>query len=696
MQDKLQKIAKLSEDDTNDMRSAIADIMTNSKVDFKTAKTIALALRQKYLPKVAEAEFQLDVQDILGLLSKDFSDLSPTNSMENECEDSDENEFSKEGENVKVDRDEDSIAKIELMVPESKLDEIQQAMEEALNDSSFTEYVNIDHDFDESESDHEAIEANNDEEDDNTNEDLQSKIQRTKKANNDRGEIKMTRKELMQRKAERENIVSEAEMVLNDSKVPFDHSAKGQPNQMRKWPKTKLEDDGDNSLKKDTEEWLDTEAKSKIPTLNKMEMFRNQENIEAFTFDSTPSGGLKYTLDPSFFDGLHNIPTEGGLIGEDTDYKVPTQMNRENDLGRRTIVLASDEGDEDGDFGGQSYGLGDDGSDDSDEEFDGNMFDDESEDSSHEEEEEGAEKVFEDFEGLSKEDKMAFMSQLKDWAKGPSMDKPSEKSPMENPTENSDSDFDSSADESPMTPMDKKEAIASVLGPNFDLENAEEVLYYVLKTAKVSDKDINKLTFAEGINLANKIIKAQAANGTEVPVSLKVQLADSGMDADDTDDFGDDLDAWLQSPDSSDSEDDDFGMNSEPDDLTMAKSQFEKQAQLREMRMRTAYNVWTQLALYGEIEPDAVADHVNNWLEEGLSVKAMISQGDVMVKMAQTKSSAVRKASANSNNLTTRNTVSTTPAFYSGIPAKAPAVMDLTDALSGLFTRKGIDPDLNK
>jgi len=30
------------------------------------------------------------------------------------------------------------------------------------------------------------------------------------------------------------------------------------------------------------------------------------------------------------------------------------------------------------------------------------------------------------------------------------------------------------------------------------------------------------------------------------------------------------------------------------------------------------------------------------------------------------------------------------------VPSKAPAVMDLTDALSGLFTRKGIDPDLNK
>jgi len=558
------------------------------------------------------------------------------------------------------------------MVPESKLDEIQKAMEEALSDSSFTEYVNTDHDFDDHENDDEAIEANKDEED----EDLQSKTQRTKKANTDRGELNMTKKELMQRKAERENIVSEAEMVLNDSKVPFDHSAKGQPNQLRKWPKTKLENDGDNSLKKDTEEWLDTEAKSRIPTLNKAEMFRNQENLETFTFDSTPSGGLKYTLDPSFFDGLHNIPTEGGLIGEDTDYKVPTQMNREQDLGRRTIVLASDDSDEN--FGDNNYGLGDDGSDHEngeDSDFDGNMFGD------SDSEDESADKVFEDFSNLSKEDKMAFMSQLKDWAKGPSMDEtPEDSEPMD----------EDPADEAPAM-LDKKEAIASVLGPDFDLENAEEVLYYVLKTAKVSDKDINKLTFAEGINLANKIIKAQADAGKELPVSLKVELADSDSDMDDSDDFGDDLDAWLQS----DSEDSDYSEDS-MSDLTMAKSQFEKQAQLREMRMKTAYNVWTQLALYGEIEPDAVADHVDNWLEEGLSVKAMISQGDVMVKMAQAKSSAVRKASANSNNLTTRNTVSTTPAFYSGVPSKAPAVMDLTDALSGLFTRKGIDPDLNK
>ena len=87
MQDKLIRIAKLSEDDTKDLKLAISDIMKNSKTDFQTAKKIALALRQKYLPKVAEAEFDLDVQDILSLLNKDFSDLSPTKDDSNDQED---------------------------------------------------------------------------------------------------------------------------------------------------------------------------------------------------------------------------------------------------------------------------------------------------------------------------------------------------------------------------------------------------------------------------------------------------------------------------------------------------------------------------------------------------------------------------------------------------------------------------------
>ena len=174
---KLKKIAKLSEDDSNDMKAAISDIITNSKVDFPTAKKIALALRHKYLPKVAEAEFGLDIQDILGLLNKDFSDLSPTNNNDGDNNDTEDDNSSDDNTNEIVDRDKDSIAKIELMVPESKLNEIQKAMESALGDSSFTEYVNIDNDP-EHNSDDGTMDSKNDKEDSY----LQTETQRTKKA----------------------------------------------------------------------------------------------------------------------------------------------------------------------------------------------------------------------------------------------------------------------------------------------------------------------------------------------------------------------------------------------------------------------------------------------------------------------------------------------------------------------------------
>ena len=669
------------------MKAAISDIITNSKVDFPTAKKIALALRHKYLPKVAEAEFGLDIQDILGLLNKDFSDLSPTNNNDGDNNDTEDDNSSDDNTNEIVDRDKDSIAKIELMVPESKLNEIQKAMESALGDSSFTEYVNIDNDP-EHNSDDGTMDSKNDKEDSY----LQTETQRTKKANTDRGDNNMTKKELMNRKAERENIVSETEMVLNDSKVPFDFNQKGQLNQKREWPLTKLENDGDNSLKQDTTDWLDTEAKSYIPSLNKKEMFRNQENLELFHFDSSPSGGLQYSLSPEFFEMLHNIPSQGVEVGE--DYKVPTQMP---DVPRRTIVLASDENinqdEEDSDYGMKS--------DDDDDEDDGGM-EDESPSMPHENEDdevdfdfeddftETADDVFEDFMALSNESKSEFISKLKECAR-----------PKKDSAEMSDDHMSVEAGS-----INHKETVAAVLGESFDLDKAETVLYHQLKSAGVSDKDINNLNYAQGIELANKIISAQSSGApVKVPVTLDFKQADTDTDVDGMDDSGDDLDldSLFSDEDSDyptntpDSDEDDPSSYPDTSIVSATKNKNEKQAQLREMRMRTAYNVWTQLAMLGVVDSEEVTDHVDNWLEEGLSVKAMISQGDVMLKTAKAASNAVRKATANSNNLTTRNTVSTTPAFYSGTNTKQPAaVLDLADALSGLFTRRGEDPDLLK
>lgn len=695
---KYTKLAMLYDSDKDDMEACIRDVMNKNKVDFPTALRIAQSLRSKYLPEIAKY-LDLDEGDIKDLLEKDFSDLSSLKkrdeSKDNEPEADASNDDCDETVDDVSEKEDDSIAKIELMVPESKATEIQKAIEEALGDSSFSEFVKIEDEFDaDDESAYETIEKNKDQE---RIAQSATEYRKYNEFNNKRGEIKiMTQKEKNMRKAEREAIVKDAEMLLNDSTEPFKYSEKGQYNKDVDYPTMKFENDGNDSLAGDTSDFQRETDKTAIPTTNGPKDLLLHEDYEIFHFDGTPDGGYQYTLPETFFEDLHNIPNQGVEVAE--EFKVPTRMTR---APRKTIVQSSKHEHENFDF---VEDLGDGAEDDVDVELTGRgkgktpkmnveetemiPLGDEVEDNVDDAEEAFTpEEILHAVDCLDDEELNEFVSGLRDWARenGVSLDVVEEDS--------EDNDM-------------KRESIASVLGPEFDLDKAEEVLYSQLRSAGVKHDDIAKLTYAQGINLAHKITKAQSTTETmKLPGTFEFKASQSadGSDMSDTDAdqllnsiLGDeDTDNGPSGSQSGFSGSSDSNMNATPMEV-QASAQLQdhlKKAELREMRLKTAYDVWAKLANAGIISVEDITENVDNWLDEGLTVKSMINQGNIMLKTA---SAATRKATASNNNNVVLGNTLTNPAFSGGTSGIAKSsVQDMKSALQGLFTTVEV-PDDNK
>ena len=193
-----------------------------------------------------------------------------------------------------------------------------------------------------------------------------------------------------------------------------------------------------------------------------------------------------------------------------------------------------------------------------------------------------------------------------------------------------------------------------------DEDQAEEFLYNELKTAGVEEDVISNLTFAEGLDLYRQINASKIDTLAKMANIENISIAEEGdKDKEDMEDEATTVDAKWES---------------------MAK-----EAEVFRARLKTAYGVSTKLCLAGLISADEVEANVDLWLNDGLTVKAMLASGAQMLRVSQSAEQRVVSAHAEKTLRTaSAQGVATIPG-YAGSTNNVST--DLQQALKNIFSK---------
>jgi hypothetical protein len=112
-----------------------------------------------------------------------------------------------------------------------------------------------------------------------------------------------------------------------------------------------------------------------------------------------------------------------------------------------------------------------------------------------------------------------------------------------------------------------------------------------------------------------------------------------------------------------------------------------QQAEVFQARIATAYKVATQLALAEIIMPDEIDDQVKLWMDDGLSAKAMKTQGALMLRSASNAAQRIAAASQTKNVRTASKSVSTNPSFVGGTSTNLSSIQDMQEALTDILMK---------
>ncbi len=197
-----------------------------------------------------------------------------------------------------------------------------------------------------------------------------------------------------------------------------------------------------------------------------------------------------------------------------------------------------------------------------------------------------------------------------------------------------------------------------------DEEEAEEELYTNLVQAGVSDDVISNLTFAEGLELFRQITASKIENLARMAQTIQFDVqAEEDLEEEEV-----------------------VGMTDEDKKAEWAtfSANAVKEAQIYQARLKTAYGVSTKLCLAGLISSDEVEANVDLWMNDGMSVKAMLASGTQMLRMSQTAEQRVASAHVEKNLRTaSAQGVANIPG-YTGSTSNVSS--DLQQALKSIFT----------
>ncbi len=204
-------------------------------------------------------------------------------------------------------------------------------------------------------------------------------------------------------------------------------------------------------------------------------------------------------------------------------------------------------------------------------------------------------------------------------------------------------------------------------------EAAEEELYNSLVQAGVSNDTISNLTFAEGLELYKQITASKVNELARYAGEVNIEVAKEEEE-----------EASYGMMTNDEDEDDEASM-----DMEAKWATFAKESEVFRARLKTAYGVSTKLCLAGLLDQDEVESNVDLWMNDGLTVKAMLASGAQMLRMSQTAEQRVASAHAEKSVRTaSANGVATMPG-YSGTTSNVST--DLQQALKSIFTMPRLD-----
>ncbi len=205
-------------------------------------------------------------------------------------------------------------------------------------------------------------------------------------------------------------------------------------------------------------------------------------------------------------------------------------------------------------------------------------------------------------------------------------------------------------------------------------EAAEEELYNSLVQAGVSNDTISNLTFAEGLELYKQITASKVNELARYAGEVNINVAEEEEQAS----YG------MMTDEENEDEYDEASM-----DMEAKWATFAKESEVFRARLKTAYGVSTKLCLAGLLDQDEVESNVDLWMNDGLTVKAMLASGAQMLRMSQTAEQRVASAHAEKSVRTaSANGVATIPG-YSGTTSNVST--DLQQALKSIFTMPRLD-----
>jgi hypothetical protein len=206
-----------------------------------------------------------------------------------------------------------------------------------------------------------------------------------------------------------------------------------------------------------------------------------------------------------------------------------------------------------------------------------------------------------------------------------------------------------------------------------DQDTAEEFLFNELTANGVDEETISNMTFAEGLALYRQINASKVETLARIATVVNLGSPTSELNL-----------AQTEGPCEKCGKEDCDG--SCPDTASkwpdMNEAAYAKEAEVFRSRLKTAYGVSTKLCLAGLISPDEVEANVDLWLNDGLTVKAMLASGAQMLRMSQTAEQRVASAHAESSIRTAG--VATIPSF-SGSSSNVSS--DLQQALKSIFSK---------
>ena len=202
-------------------------------------------------------------------------------------------------------------------------------------------------------------------------------------------------------------------------------------------------------------------------------------------------------------------------------------------------------------------------------------------------------------------------------------------------------------------------------------EAAEEELYNNLVSAGVSDNVISNMTFAEGLELYRQITASNIDNLAKFAQSADAIINIGSEDEDPMTDYG-----MMGDP-----EEEEEDVEAKWAEFSAAQA---KEAQVFRARLKTAYGVSTKLCLAGLLGSDEVEANVDLWMNDGMSVKAMLASGTQMLRMSQSAEQRVASAHAEKNLRTASAQGVTSIPGYAGSTTNVSS--DLQQALKSIFT----------